>query len=371
MPGRGKASHPRQVELLVGTRKEGFIFRSDLRRKTWRIDGPFFTSCEVNHLVRDPRNGHIFAAANNAWWGNELHVSTNGGKKWQKSSAGLGFAEDRGLKLARIWNIFPDCDSGSNVLWCGVDPGALFRSDDGGKNWAEVRSLTEHPTRGKWNPGAGGMMVHTIVPDPANPQRIFVAISAAGCFRSDDDGQTWQAFNKGVRMDFQPEKFPEVGQCVHRMTMDPVNPNVLYQQNHCGQYRSDDAGATWKDVSRGLPSRFGFPIARHPRVSGTIYVVPEIDAEHRYTPDGGFAVWRSRNGGRKWEKLTRGLPQKNTYWHVFRHATASEASPDSDEGNIYVGTSSGELLISRNSGNSWEMLPVHLPSIVSLEASVV
>jgi len=364
-------TRPKEVQLLVGTPKGGFIFRSDLRRKNWRIEGPFFTSWEVNHMVRDPRNGHIFAAANNAWWGNDLQISTNGGKKWHKSSTGLGFAEDRGMKLNRIWNICPDRESRPNTIWCGVDPGALFRSDDGGKNWTEVRSLTEHPTRAKWFPGAGGLMVHTILPDPTNPQRIFVAISVAGCFRSDDDGQTWQPLNKGVRADFQPDKFPEVGQCVHRMTMDSNDARILYQQNHCGQYRSDDAGATWKDISKGLPSRFGFPIIRHPHETGTIYVIPEIGAEARYVPDAAFAIWRSRNGGRSWQKLTRGLPQKNAYFHVFRHATASEASPDSDAANLYVGTGSGEIFISRNTGDSWEALPAHLPPVVSLEASIV
>jgi len=371
MPNRKSAGRPREVHLLVGTRKGGFIFRSDLRRKSWRIEGPFFMSTEVNHLIRDPRTGHIFAAANNAWWGNDLHVSTNGGKKWHKSSAGLGFSVDRGLKLNRIWNVCPDRDSRPHTLWCGVDPGALFRSDDGGKNWSEVRSLTEHPTRDRWNPGAGGMMVHTIVLDPANERRIYVGISAAGCFRSDDDGQTWQALNKGVRADFQPNKFPDVGQCLHRMTMDPKNPEILYQQNHCGQYRSDDAGVTWKDISRGLPSRFGFPIARHPHESGTIFVIPEIGAEARYTPDAGFAVWRSRNGGRKWEKLTRGLPQKHAYIHVFRHAMTSEAGTDDDRCTIYVGTASGEIYFSRDSGNAWGLLHAHLPPVVSLEAQVV
>jgi len=371
MPGRKPTSRSREVQLQVGTRKGGFVFRSDLRRKNWKVEGPFFTSWEVHHLVRDPRSGHLFAATNSAWWGNDLQVSTNGGKKWHKSSTGLGFAEDRGMKLNRIWNITPDRQSRPDTLWCGVDPGALFRSDDGGKNWYEIRSLTEHSTRERWTPGAGGMMVHTIVLDPQNVQRIFVGISAAGCFRSDDDGQTWQPLNKGVRADFHPNKFPEVGQCLHRMVMDPKLPEVLYQQNHCGQYRSDDAGTTWKDISRGLPSRFGFPIARHPHESGTIYVIPEISAEARYVPEAAFAVWRSRSGGRTWQKLTRGLPQKNAYIHIFRHSMTTEGVSADGEAGVYVGTASGEIFFSRDSGDRWELLHAHLPPVISLEVGVV
>ncbi len=367
MPAK-RTSRLREVHLYVGTRKGGFLFRSDPRRKSWRVEAPFFMGWEVNHLARDPRSGRLYGGINSLWWGHDLQVSSNNGKTWRKSSEGLSFVPDRGLNVKRIWQVTSDRDSRPDTLWCGVDPGALFRSDDGGKNWYEVKSLTQHPTRERWQPGLGGMMVHTIIPDPQNPQRMYVGISAAGCFRSDDDGQTWQPMNRGVRADFLPNKFPEVGQCVHRMKMDPARPEVLYQQNHCGIYRSDDAAANWKDISKGLPSRFGFPIATHPHDSGTIYVVPEIGAEQRYVPDGRFCVWRSRNGGRTWQKLTRGLPQQHAYLHVMRQATATDAL---DEAGVYVGTTGGAIFYSRNSGDSWELLHDHLPAILSLEASVV
>lgn len=368
MPKKAKPSRRKEVQLLVGTRKGGFLFRSDPRRKTWKVEGPFFAGWEVNHLMRDPRTGRLWAAINTSWWGNDLQVSGNNGKTWQKASAGLGFAPDRGLTLNRIWHVAPDRDSRPETLWCGVDPGALFRSDDGGRNWAEVRALTEHPTRGKWQPGAGGMMVHTILPDPQQRERLYVAISAAGCFRSDDDGQSWQPLNKGVRADFLPVKFPEVGQCVHRMTLDPHRPEVLYQQNHCGMYRSDNGADTWEDISEGLPSRFGFPIVAHPHESSTIYVVPATSAEYRFAPEGRFRVWRSSNGGKTWKALTRGLPQENAYLLVLRHAATADAC---DPAGIYLGTNTGEIFYSANSGDSWKLMPFHLPAVLSLEASLV
>lgn len=367
MPGK-RMTPSRAVHLYVGTRKGGFVFRSDLKRKSWHADGPHFPGWEVNHLVRDPRSGRLWAAINTTWWGNDLQVSANNGKTWQKASAGLGFAPDRGLKLNRIWHVAPDRDTRPDTLWCGVDPGALFRSDDGGTNWYEVRSLTDHPTRSAWQPGGGGLMVHTILPDPWEGQRIYVAISAAGCFRSDDDGRSWAPMNQGVRADFLPTKFPNVGQCVHRMAFDPKRPGVLYQQNHCGQYRSDDATASWTDIAEGLPSRFGFPIVAHPHESGTIYVVPEVADQCRVTPEGRLGVFRSRNGGRSWQRLTRGLPQQNAWVAIMRHAACADAC---EEAGIYVGTSGGALFYSRNSGDSWELLEANLPPILSLEAAVV
>lgn len=368
MLARKKASRHREVHLLVGTRKGGFLCRSDSRRKNWRVEGPFFPGWEVNHLTRDPRSGRLWAAINTTWWGNDLQVSDDNGKKWRKASSGLGFAPERGLKLNRIWQVAPDRDSRPHTLWCGVDPGALFRTDDGAQSWYEIESLTRHPTRGRWQPGAGGMMVHTILLDPNRPERMYVGISAAGCFRSDDDGRSWQPLNRNVRADFLPEKFPQVGQCVHRMALDSQNPEVLYQQNHCGMYRSDDAAANWVDISAGLPSRFGFPIVAHPHRSGTIYVVPAKADEYRFAPDGRFCVWRSRNGGRSWQRLARGLPQENAYLLALRHAATADACP---EVGLYVGTTGGAIFYSRNQGDSWELLHAHLPPVLSLEAFVV
>jgi photosystem II stability/assembly factor-like uncharacterized protein len=370
MPGKRKSPRPREVHLLVGTHKGGFLIHSNLGRKNWKVEGPFFPGWEVNHLIRDPRSGHLWAAINTSWWGNDVQVSSNNGKTWRKASAGLGFSKDRNLNLTRIWHVMPDRASRPNTIWCGVDPGSLFRSDDGGRNWGEIRALTEHPTRKHWQPGAGGLMVHTIILDPRDSNRMFVGISAAGCFRTDDDGKTWRAMNKGVRADFLPEKFPVAGQCLHRMAMDPKHPDSLYQQNHCGMYRSEDAGASWTDISKGLPSRFGFPIVAHPRESGVIFLVPEKSDNFRFVPDGRFIVWRSRNGGRTWQKLTRGLPQKSAYLHVHRHAMTAEAT-GTDKACVYVGTTTGEIFYTRTNGDSWELLPFHLPAVYSLEACAV
>lgn len=357
------------IRLLVGTRKGAFLFTSDARRRRWQIDGPFFQGWEVHHLNYDPRSENLFAAISTTWWGNDLQVSRTWGKTWRKASRGLHFPPRArfgraGLSVNRIWNITPGRPSEPGVVYAGVDPGALFRSDNDGGEWYEVKSLTNHRTRKRWQPGAGGLMVHTIVLDPVRRERLYVAISAAGCFRSDDDGRSWQPFNRGVRTDFLPTKFPVVGQCVHKMVMDPQRPAVLYQQNHCGVYRSDDAAAHWTDVSRGLPSRFGFPIAVHPHESGTIYVVPETADEYRFAPGGAFAVWRSRNAGRSWQKLTRGLPQRHAYLHVFREAMATDRS---DAPGIYLGTGTGEIFFSRNAGDSWELLHAYLPAVFSLE----
>ncbi|HXP47611.1 MAG TPA: hypothetical protein VN810_10070 [Terriglobales bacterium] len=364
MPAKKHTAKPREVHVYVGTRKGGFRFRSDLKRKRWQIDGPFFSSWEVTQLSRDPHTGHLWSALHSAWWGRDLQVSRNGGKKWEKSAAGLEFPQERGWNLARIWRVVPSHDG--KTRWCGVDPGALFRSEDGGKNWHEVTALSQHPTRERWNPGAAGMMVHTIIPDPDAPRTIYIGISAAGCFRSDDDGANWTPLNKGVRADFLPNKLPDVGQCLHSMVMTPSH--TLFQQNHCGVYRSTDRGETWKDISRGLPSRFGFAIAANPQEDNTVYVIPSIDPEHRYTCDRRLGVYRSANGGKSWQLLTRGLPQKNVFTQVLRHGAASDTC---DPAGVYFGTTSGELYGSANGGNSWELLQANLPGISCVYTAVV
>ena len=368
MPVKKKIKRTREVHVLVGTHKGGFRFRSDLRRRSWKLDGPFFAGAEVNHLTRDPRKGHLWAATHTAWWGSDLQVSRNGGKTWRKSCEGPSFASDRGLTLNRIWQVVPDRPSRPETMWCGVDPGALFRSDNGGRNWYEVEGLNRHRTRDRWQPGGGGLMVHGIFPDPARENRIYVALSAAGCFRSDDDGRTWLPRNKDVLADFMPKPFPEVGQCVHHMVMNPRNPDQLFQQNHCGVYRSRNGGADWEDISEGLPSRFGFPMAAHPHEPETLFVVPEVGPEARYVCDGRLTVYRTKNGGKAWRKLTRGLPQKNAYIQVLRHAMQTDTC---DNPAVYFGTTSGELYYSLNNGDSWQLLQTHLPRIYSVEAVVV
>ena len=276
----------REVQVYLGTRKGGFLLRSDEKRKNWRVEGPFFPGVETNHLMRNTRTGKLWAAVNSWWFGNEVQFSNDKGKRWTKAAAGISFPPERKLSVARIWRVEADRASRPETLWCGVDPGALFRTDDGGKNWYEMTGLTQHATREKWTPGAAGMMVHVIAPDPSRVERIYVGISAAGCFRSDDDGKTWKACNQGVRADFLPNKFPEVGQCLHRMVISPKNPDWLFQQNHCGVYRSRNDADKWTDISKGLPSRFGFAMAAHPHEAETIYVTPHISAEQRYVTGG-------------------------------------------------------------------------------------
>ena len=363
-----RKSRAREVRVYLGTRKGGFVLRSDEKRKNWRVEGPFFPGVETNHLMRDPRTGKLWAVVNSWWFGSDVQFSTDNGKRWTKAAAGISFPPDRKLSVARIWRVEADRESRPETLWCGVDPGALFRTDDAGKNWYELTGLAQHPTREKWTPGAAGMMVHAISPDPGRLDRIYVGISAAGCFRSDDDGKTWTPCNKGVRADFLPNKLPDVGQCLHRMVMSPKNPDWLFQQNHCGVYRSRNDAEKWTDVSKGLPSRFGFAMAAHPHEAETIYVTPHISAEQRYVCGGKLGVYRSRNGGSSWQELKKGLPTRNCYVVVLRHGMATDGC---DAAGVYVGTAGGTLFASRNEGNSWEVAADHLPPILSVETAVV
>ena len=250
------------MALLIGTRKGAFVAFSDARRQAWERRGPYFKGIEVNHVGFLSRANTIAATFKSAWWGPGIQLSRDWGASWEELEPGIRFADDRGRSVERIWIVKEEPATGA--WYAGVDPGSLFRSDDAGRTWREITGLNDHPTRDRWTPGAGGLMVHRICFDPQNRARLFVAISAAGTFRSDDGGQTWAPKNSGVRADFLPDKFPEVGQCVHSLDLHGQQPSVLYQQNHCGVYRSDNAGDTWTDLSDGLPSRFGFAIAVHP-----------------------------------------------------------------------------------------------------------
>lgn len=357
------------VVVLVGTRKGGFVFRSDARRKTWSVEGPHFAGLSVHHFILDPRAPETFYAATNSdWWGADIQRSTKWGRTWLRTKGGVRYDQDSGLSVKRIWHIRPGRASEPGVMYAGVDPAGLFRSDDGGATWDEVRGLNRHATRERWTPGAGGLIVHTILLDPVNPQRMFVAISAAGVFRSDDGGQTWHPRNKGTRADFLPDKFPELGQCVHKLAQAPGMPDLFYQQNHCGVYRSDSAGESWTDISRGLPSRFGFPIAVHPREPKTIWVLPLVSAEMRATPRGCLAVYRSTTGGRTWQKQVRGLPRRNAHLTILREAMSTDAC---DPAGVYFGTETGQLFCSRDEGRQWHLLADFLPPILSVETAVV
>jgi hypothetical protein len=351
------------VSVWLGTRKGAFVCRSRDRKK-WTVEGPMFRGTEVNHVAVDPREpNRLYAAVNSAWFGPHIHASTDGGKTWKTSEDGLAIQCLPGTSLARLWRIEPGAADESGVVYAGGDPGALFRSCDWGVSWTEVESLTNHPTRPKWEPGAGGLCLHSI--QCLGGGRVVVGISAAGAFRSTDKGASWEPFNQGVRADFLPEKFPEVGQCVHKLLAHPRNPDALYQQNHCGIYRAKFNARKWTDISRGLPSRFGFGLAIPAAEPDTMFTVPIESPEFRCSPEGKFRVARSRDGGKSWTLLTRGLPQKNAHLLVLREAMSSDAlSP----AGVYVGTTAGQVFHTADAGDRWSILAENLPPVISVAA---
>ena len=363
--------------LLVGTRKGGFIVRGDPSRKEWSLDGPYLNSGDdVFHMVYDPRGqGTVYAAVNSFVFGPEVRKSDDLGATWQPSKESPHFEGDAGATVKRVWHVEPGRESEPGVVYAGVEPAALFRSDDSGSTWREIEGLSSHPSRESWQPGLGSLCLHSMVLDPDAPGRMWVGISAVGVFRTDDAGETWNTMNKNVRADFLPDKFPEYGQCTHKLMAHPERPEVLYQQNHCGVFRSDSRGEEWLDVSEGLPSRFGFVLGLHSTDPDTIYVIPEdratgddVGGGMRYASEAKFRVFCSRNGGEDWEPLTNGLPQEHAYLHVMREGMATDSK---DPRGLYVGTTTGQLFYSRDDGDSWELMIEHLPSINSLECAVL
>lgn len=353
--------------LLAGTKKGLFLFTSRDRLR-WESTGPFHSGREINHAIYDSRNGSIFAAVNDAWFGCEVVRSADFGRSWRSASRNPAFAAESESKLERIWHIEPGRPGEPDVLYAGVAPAALFGSWDGGETWSEISSLTNHPSRSRWEPGAGGLCLHSIVVDPTRPSRMFVGISAVGVFRSDDAGKSWQPANKGTRADFLPDKFPEFGQCVHKLLLGDGKRSLLFQQNHCGVYRSENGGESWVEITAGLPSDFGFPLAIHPHQPDTIYVIPLQGAEFRCPPEGKLRVFRSRDGGRSWDALGEGLPQKDAYVGVYREGIATDTA---DPVGIYFGTNTGKIFASRDEGDSWSTLADNLPPIYSISAAVV
>ena len=355
------------VNVWIGTRKGAFVCRSGDRRR-WDIEGPIFPGCEINHLVQDPRNPKIvYAAVHSNWFGPHLHASRNGGKTWKLSEAGLEMKCLPETSLKRIWNIQPGHPEEPGVVWAGGEPGVLFRSEDWGRNWTEVVSLTAHPTRSLWSLAMGSLSLHSIQ-CPAKG-RVVAALSVGGTYRSNDGGQSWEPWNQNVRADFLPEtkRYPEVGQCVHKLLAHPAEPRMLFQQNHCGVYRARIDAAKWTDVSRGLPTRFGFGLALPAAEKETLFTVPMESAQFRCNPDGKFRVACSRNGGKSWELLTNGLPQKDAHLTVFRDGICADAL---DPAGVYVGTETGMVFSSRDSGRKWSVLAQHLPAIYSVTASL-
>jgi photosystem II stability/assembly factor-like uncharacterized protein len=354
--------------VLVGTRKGAFIFESDSSRQEWQLHGPHFLGWTLQHMKYDDRSGFLYAVLDHAVYGSNLHRSADQGQSWQMVGAPQ-FPPGDERTITRIWHVQPGHPSQPGRIWLGADPGALFRSDDHGQTWTPIPGINDHPTREGWQPGAGGMMVHTIVQDPADASRMFVAISAAGVFRTEDGGRSWQPKNKGVRADFLPDKYPEVGQCCHHLVMSPQDPDVLYQQNHCGVYRTLDGGDNWDDIGTDrLPATFGFPMAIHPRDGRTVYVVPERSDEFRYTPEGKFRVYRTRDAGESWQGLTAGLPQENAFLNVFREGLATDPL---EPAGVYVGTGTGHVYYSRDEGDTWQVLSDTLPPIYSVGTAVI
>lgn len=353
------------LEIWIGTRKGAFVCRSRDRQR-WQIEGPLFTGEEVHHVVQDPRQPHrYYAAAGNAWFGPHLHASSDAGKTWKLAENGLAMSGGEGESLKRIWHVAPGAADDPGAVYLGADPGALFRSPDNGESWHMVEGLTRHPTREKWQPGAGGMMVHSI--QCLGGGRIIAGISAAGAFRSRDNGVTWEPHNGGVLAEFLPVKFPEVGQCVHKLLAHPRHRDALYQQNHCGIYRGTFDGVAWDDVSEGLPSRFGFALAVPAAEERTLFTVPTVSAAERFVPEGRLRVARSRDGGGTWQLLDNGLPQDHAYSLVLREAMTSD---DRDPAGVYFGTSSGATFYTRDGGDSWQVLAEHLPPIYSVTCAV-
>jgi len=354
------------VVVLVGTRKGLFVFGSDEARERWDLAGPLLTGWSVDHAVVDERDGTFHACTNNVVYGPAVHRSSDGGATWERAEQ-LGLPSESGLTVERTWHIEPGRQNEPGRLWLGGAPGVLFRSDDGGASWRPVEGLLEHPTRERWQPGAGGMCCHSIQLDPEVPERMYVGISAAGVFRSDDAGESWTPANKGTAADFHPERYPEVGQCVHKVLLHPKRSGRLWQQNHCGVYRSDDAGESWERLDdNGLPSDFGFPLALDPTDPDAAFVVPEEGAENRVTSDGRLGVYRTRDGGRSWELLRDGLPD-HAWTAVLREGLASDVL---DPPGVYVGTQSGSLFVSSDTGETWREAAAQLPPVLSVEVGV-
>jgi len=363
------------VRVLVGTRKGAFILTADGKRDRWDVSGPHFGGWEIYHLKASPVDpNRIFAAQSSGWFGQIMQRSSDGGKTWE--TVGNKFAYDgptgthqwydgtpHPWDFAKVWHVEPSLTD-PDTVYAGIEDAALFRSTDGGQTWHELAGLRTHSTGSLWQPGAGGMCLHTILLDPKTPGRIFVAISSAGAFRSDDGGTTWRPITKGLKSEGIPDPTAEVGHCVHRIALHPSRPGTLFMQKHWDVMRSDNAGETWHEVSGNLPSDFGFPIDVHAHEPETIYVVPiKSDSEH-YPPDGKLRVYRSRSGGNEWEALTDGLPQRHCYVNVLRDAMAVDAL---DPCGIYFGTTGGQVFCSPNGGDRWTPIAEHLPSVVAVE----
>ena len=388
------------VRVLVGTRKGAFLLTSDGTRKKWKVDGPHFMGWEIYHLKGSPAEpNRIYASQCSSWFGQVIQRSDDGGKTWQAPGGGVTMSPDgmpmgesnkfvydaspetgkpltthqhydgtqRPWEFKRVWHLEPSLTD-PDTVYAGVEDAALFRSTDGGRTWQELAGLRGHGTGPQWQPGAGGMCLHTILLDPKDPSRIFIAISSAGAFRTDDGGTTWRPINKGLKSEYIPDPAAEVGHCVHRIAFHPSRPNVLFMQKHWDVMRSDDAGDSWREVSGNLPTDFGFVIDVHAHEPDTVYVVPiKSDSEH-VPPGGRLRVYRSRTGGNEWEALKKGLPQRNCYVNVLRDAMAVDSL---EKCGIYFGTTGGQVYASADAGDSWKPIVRDLPAVLSVEVQTL
>ncbi len=367
------------VRVLVGTSKGAFILTADGARTDWTVNGPFFGGWEIYHLKGSPAEpNRLYAAQSSGWFGQVVHRSDDGGATWE--TVGNDFVYDgvpgthqwydgtpHPWEFNRVWHFEPSLTD-PDTVYAGVEDAALFRSTDGGQTWGELSGLRKHGTGALWQPGAGGMCLHTILLDPQKPDRIYIAISAAGAFRSDDAGESWQPINRGLNSEYIPEPEAEVGHCVHHMALHPDRPNVLFMQKHWDVMRSDDAGDSWYEVSGNLPSDFGFVVDVHAHEPDTVYVVPiKSDSEH-YPPEAKLRVYRSRTGGNEWEALTKGLPQQDCYVNVLRDAMAVDTL---DPCGVYFGTTGGQVYASADGGDSWIAIVRDLPKVLSVEVQTL
>jgi photosystem II stability/assembly factor-like uncharacterized protein len=388
------------VRVLVGTRKGAFVLTADGKRARWNVSGPFFGGWEIYHLKGSPADpNRIYASQSSSWFGQVMQRSSDGGKTWE--APGGGISTDQGgmpagesnkfvydtsaqtgkpltthqwydgtqhpWEFKRVWHLEPSLTD-PNTVYAGVEDAGLFRSTDGGTTWQELAGLRGHGSGAQWAPGAGGMCLHTILLDQSHPGRIFTAISAAGAFRSDDAGATWKPINRGLHSQYIPDPTAEVGHCVHRIAMHPDRPNVLFMQKHWDVMRSDDGGESWREISGNLPTDFGFPIEVHPHEPDTVYVIPiKSDSEH-YPPEGKLRVYRSRSGGNEWEALTNGLPQQDCYLNILRDAMAVDSL---DPGGVYFGTSGGQVYGSADGGDRWTAIVRDLPPVLSVEVQTL
>jgi BNR/Asp-box repeat len=387
-----------KVRVLVGTRKGAFVLTADGKRDKWEVSGPHFAGWELYHLKGSPADSNrIYASQTSGWFGQIIQRSDDGGKTWLQPGTPKGepaapgppkgesnkFAYDAAAapltthqwydgtqhpwEFKRVWHLEPSLTD-PDTVYAGVEDAAIFRSTDGGQNWKELPGLRGHGTGPKWQPGAGGMCLHTLILDPSNSKRMYIAISAAGAFRTDDGGVSWKPINRGLRSQYIPDQDAEVGHCVHHIAMHPKRPDVLFMQKHWDVMRSDDAGDNWKEVSGNLPTDFGFVIDIHAHEPETIYVVPITSDSLHYPPDGKLRVFRSRSGGNEWEPLTKGLPQKDCYVNVLRDAMAVDSL---DKCGIYFGTTGGQVYASADAGDSWNPIVRDLPAVLSVEVQTL